>query len=42
MKHAEELVAANTKVIDLAADFRLQNLEQFENGMAWNMLAQKC
>ncbi|QER41123.1 N-acetyl-gamma-glutamyl-phosphate reductase [Acinetobacter suaedae] len=31
MQHAEELVAAGTKVIDLAADFRLQNLEQFEN-----------
>ena len=30
MQHAKELVAAQTKVIDLAADFRLQNLEQFE------------
>ncbi len=30
MQHARELVAANTKVIDLAADFRLQDLAQFE------------
>ena len=34
MKHAEELVAANTKVIDLAADFRLQDLEQFEKWLS--------
>ncbi|MFW1942234.1 N-acetyl-gamma-glutamyl-phosphate reductase [Acinetobacter guillouiae] len=30
MQHAQQLLAANTKVIDLAADFRLQNLAQFE------------
>lgn len=30
MQHAEELITAGTKVIDLAADFRLQNLDQFE------------
>ena len=30
MQHAEALIAAGTKVIDLAADFRLQNLDQFE------------
>lgn len=30
MKYADALVAANTKVIDLAADFRLQDLEVFE------------
>ena len=39
MKHAAELVAANTKVIDLAADFRLQNLEQFEK---WYGLEHAC
>ncbi|ANF81724.1 N-acetyl-gamma-glutamyl-phosphate reductase [Acinetobacter sp. NCu2D-2] len=39
MKHAEELVAANTKVIDLAADFRLQDLEQFEK---WYGLEHAC
>jgi N-acetyl-gamma-glutamyl-phosphate reductase len=39
MKHAEELVAANTKVIDLAADFRLQDLEQFEK---WYGLEHSC
>lgn len=39
MKHAAELVAANTKVIDLAADFRLQNLEQFEK---WYALEHAC
>ena len=39
MKHAAELVAANTKVIDLAADFRLQNLEQFEK---WYGLKHSC
>lgn len=39
MKHATELVAANTKVIDLAADFRLQNLEQFEK---WYGLEHSC
>ena len=30
MQHAQQLLAANTKVIDLAADFRFQNLAQFE------------
>lgn len=30
MQQAEELVKAGVKVIDLAADFRLQSLEQFE------------
>ena len=39
MKHAEELVAANTKVIDLAADFRLQDLEQFEK---WYSMQHAC
>ncbi|WP_180073605.1 MULTISPECIES: N-acetyl-gamma-glutamyl-phosphate reductase [unclassified Acinetobacter] len=39
MKHAEELVAANTKVIDLAADFRLQDLAQFEK---WYGLDHAC
>jgi len=39
MKHAEELVAANTKVIDLAADFRLQNLVQFEK---WYGMQHTC
>ncbi len=39
MKHAEELVAANTKVIDLAADFRLQDLAQFEK---WYGMQHAC
>ncbi|EXB85777.1 N-acetyl-gamma-glutamyl-phosphate reductase [Acinetobacter sp. 272263] len=39
MKHAAKLVAANTKVIDLAADFRLQNLQQFEK---WYGLEHSC
>ena len=39
MKHAEELVAANTKVIDLAADFRLQDLAQFEK---WYGMEHSC
>jgi N-acetyl-gamma-glutamyl-phosphate reductase len=39
MKHAEALVAANTKVIDLAADFRLQDLEQFEK---WYGMQHAC
>lgn len=39
MKYAAELVAANTKVIDLAADFRLQNLQQFEK---WYGLEHVC
>ena len=39
MKHAEALVAANTKVIDLAADFRLQDLAQFEK---WYGMEHAC
>ena len=39
MKYAEELVASNTKVIDLAADFRLQDLTQFEK---WYGLDHTC
>ncbi|MQW91640.1 N-acetyl-gamma-glutamyl-phosphate reductase [Acinetobacter wanghuae] len=39
MKHAEELVAANTKVIDLAADFRLQDLAEFEK---WYGMQHAC
>lgn len=39
MKYAEELIAANTKVIDLAADFRLQDLAQFEK---WYGLEHAC
>lgn len=39
MQHAKELVVAQTKVIDLAADFRLQNLEQFEK---WYGLQHSC
>lgn len=39
MKHAEELVASNTKVIDLVADFRLQDLTQFEK---WYGLDHTC
>lgn len=39
MKHAEALVAADTKVIDLAADFRLQNLSQFEK---WYEMPHHC
>ena len=39
MKHAPDLVAANTKVIDLAADFRLQDLAQFEK---WYGLEHSC
>ncbi len=39
MQHAAALVAANTKVVDLAADFRLQNLEQFEK---WYGLEHAC
>lgn len=39
MKYAEELTQANTKVIDLAADFRLQNLEQFEK---WYGMPHAC
>ncbi|OTG82541.1 N-acetyl-gamma-glutamyl-phosphate reductase [Acinetobacter sp. ANC 4558] len=39
MKHAQNLLQANTKVIDLAADFRLQNLDQFEK---WYGLQHEC
>ncbi|WP_163123990.1 N-acetyl-gamma-glutamyl-phosphate reductase [Acinetobacter portensis] len=39
MKYAEDLLAANTKVIDLAADFRLQDLAQFEK---WYGLEHAC
>ena len=39
MKHAEALVAAGTKVIDLAADFRLQDLAQFEK---WYGMPHSC
>lgn len=39
MNHAEALLATGTKVIDLAADFRLQNLQQFEK---WYGLSHAC
>ncbi|WP_269914694.1 N-acetyl-gamma-glutamyl-phosphate reductase [Acinetobacter sp. HY1485] len=39
MKYASELTQAGTKVIDLAADFRLQNLQQFEK---WYGMAHTC
>ena len=39
MQHAQDLLAANTKVIDLAADFRLQDLEQFEK---WYGMQHTC
>ncbi|OOR87850.1 N-acetyl-gamma-glutamyl-phosphate reductase [Moraxella caviae] len=39
MKAARELVASGTKVIDLAADFRLQDLAEFEK---WYGLAHEC
>ncbi|WP_038343966.1 N-acetyl-gamma-glutamyl-phosphate reductase [Acinetobacter sp. A47] len=39
MQHAEVLTAAGTKVIDLAADFRLQNLQQFEK---WYGMQHSC
>ena len=39
MKHAEALVEAGTKVIDLAADFRLQDLTQFEK---WYGVSHSC
>jgi len=39
MQHAKYLIAAGTKVIDLAADFRLQNLEQFEK---WYGMEHAC
>ncbi|MHA3050579.1 N-acetyl-gamma-glutamyl-phosphate reductase [Acinetobacter sp. ANC 4641] len=39
MQHAQALTEANTKVIDLAADFRLQNLEQFEK---WYGMQHAC
>lgn len=39
MEHAQALIEANTKVIDLAADFRLQNLAQFEK---WYGMEHAC
>lgn len=39
MQYAKDLIAAGTKVIDLAADFRLQNLEQFEK---WYGMEHAC
>lgn len=39
MQHAKDLIGAGTKVIDLAADFRLQNLEQFEK---WYGMEHAC
>jgi N-acetyl-gamma-glutamyl-phosphate reductase len=39
MKHAAELIAAGVKVIDLAADFRLQNLDKFSQ---WYGMAHEC
>ncbi len=39
MQQAEQLVANGTKVIDLAADFRMQNLAQFEQ---WYQQAHVC
>lgn len=39
MQHAKDLITAGTKVIDLAADFRLQNLEQFEK---WYGMEHAC
>jgi len=39
MQHAQQLLAANSKVIDLAADFRLQNLAQFEK---WYGMQHAC
>ena len=39
MKHAAELLSANTKIVDLAADFRLQDLEQLEK---WYGMQHTC
>lgn len=39
MHHAQALVAAGVKVIDLAADFRLQNLQQFQR---WYGMEHAC
>ncbi|MDC4716863.1 N-acetyl-gamma-glutamyl-phosphate reductase [Acinetobacter baumannii] len=39
MQHAKDLITAGIKVIDLAADFRLQNLEQFEK---WYGMEHAC
>lgn len=39
MNHTEALLAADTKVIDLAADFRLQDLQQFEK---WYGMSHAC
>ncbi len=40
MQHAASIVAADTKVVDLAADFRLQNLLSLKNGMVCNTAVQ--
>ncbi|MFC1394405.1 N-acetyl-gamma-glutamyl-phosphate reductase [Acinetobacter junii] len=39
MQHAQELIDYDTKVIDLAADFRLQNLAEFEK---WYGMQHSC
>lgn len=39
MNFAQELIQSGTKIIDLAADFRLQNLEQFET---WYNMSHAC
>lgn len=39
MQHAQELIDADTKIIDLAADFRLQNLAEFEK---WYGMQHSC
>ena len=39
MQHAQELIDSDTKVIDLAADFRLQNLAEFEK---WYGMQHSC
>lgn len=39
MKHAQDLIDAGVKVIDLAADFRLQNLDKFKE---WYGMEHEC
>ena len=39
LQHAQELIDSDTKVIDLAADFRLQNLAEFEK---WYGMQHSC
>lgn len=39
MKHAQDLINAGVKVIDLAADFRLQNLDKFKE---WYGMEHEC